>query len=370
MADGGGTTTASSDTIVVDGSQAQGGGQSLRVALFLSTLLQRPLEFINIRYDRPKPGLRPQHLHGLRTVGRITQAELEGDQESSTAIRFSPDTPRPGQYTSDPGTAGSITLTLQTLLPLALVTPGRLELTLRGGTDVTHSPTWDWFSEVYLDWARPLFERLDVEVVRRGFYPKGGGEVRVTTETAFDAAPGRDELHAHLMERRGEDRTDAGTWDRISGISIAHEDLADNEVAERQAQAARQALVDAGHPAPRISTRYVSSPSKGTAIALWAEDDDGHRVGGDSLGAPGRPAETVGKDAADGLTGDLATGATVDRYMADHLVPWAALGAGAVRIPRITDHVRDALRLTRRFIGEDAVRLDEHVLAPGPRRRT
>jgi RNA 3'-terminal phosphate cyclase len=50
------------DSVIIDGSHGEGGGQVLRTALTLSAITGRPLKIARLRVGRPKPGLAAQHL--------------------------------------------------------------------------------------------------------------------------------------------------------------------------------------------------------------------------------------------------------------------------------------------------------------------
>ena len=114
--------------LTLDGSHGEGGGQILRTALSLSAVTARPFRLTNIRAGRQNPGLLPQHLSAVRAAARISGATVSGDWLGSTELSFAPThSPRPGSYvldvaeTAERGSAGSVTLILQTLLlPLAM----------------------------------------------------------------------------------------------------------------------------------------------------------------------------------------------------------------------------------------------------------
>ena len=134
--------------IELDGSHGEGGGQVLRTALSLSVLTGRGFRITNIRAGRDDPGLRPQHLAGIRLISEMSSAEVAGDQVGSDSLEFHPGQLRGGRYRFDVGTAGSLTLLMQTVLPALVVSPIETELELIGGTDVRWSPPIDHYAQV------------------------------------------------------------------------------------------------------------------------------------------------------------------------------------------------------------------------------
>ena len=69
-----------SDFLDIDGAMGEGGGQVLRSSLSLSVITQRPIRIVNIRANRDRPGLRPQHLVAVRSAARISNGILRGDR--------------------------------------------------------------------------------------------------------------------------------------------------------------------------------------------------------------------------------------------------------------------------------------------------
>lgn len=352
------------DDLELDGSHGEGGGQILRTALFLSTLLGLPFRCDRIRAGRREPGLKAQHLAILEILARTTGARVEGARVGSPEVRFEPGAARGGSFQYDVGTAGSLPLLLQTLLPVAALAPAPFELRLVGGTDVTWGPTIDWVRNVYVPLVRPVTPGLDVAVERRGFYPKGGGRV-VLRAPGIPGGSDRGAFAARISERWTGRRDVQGRIITVGGSSIASASLGARDVAGRQRQGAESGLAALAGPKATISEEYADTLSVGTSLTLWAVDEHGNRCGGDGLGAPKTTAEEVGRDVARRLIEDLRTGATVDRHLADHLVPWVALGAPAVRVPMATGHLETNIWVCQRFLGSDAVRLADGVLKRG-----
>src|SRR5947209_8496542 len=124
----------SAERIEIDGSHGEGGGQVLRSSLALSLLTGRPFRLYNVRANRERPGLQPQHLMSVRAAAEVGQAEVRGGALGSRELFFTPDAVRAGDYDFNIGTAGATTLVLHTVyLPLLLRGEGPSTVTVTGG---------------------------------------------------------------------------------------------------------------------------------------------------------------------------------------------------------------------------------------------
>jgi RNA 3'-terminal phosphate cyclase (ATP) len=164
--------------ITIDGSEGEGGGQVLRTSLALSLITRQPLRLVRIRARRRKPGLRAQHLTCVQAAQAVGRAEVQGARLGSVELTFRPHALQAGDYRFDLGTAGSTSLVLQTVLPALLHAEGPSTLSLRGGTHNPLAPPFEFLERVYAPLVARLGGGLEAELVRPGFYPKGGGEVR------------------------------------------------------------------------------------------------------------------------------------------------------------------------------------------------
>lgn len=321
----------------LDGSD--GGGQLLRTALSLAALTGTPFEMTGIRGARPEPGLRPQHLTAVETLAAVTDADVDGAEPGAEELTFEPTALRGGEYEAAIGTAGSLTLLFDAVLPLAVELDEPLALSATGGTDVKWSPPMDYHRRVKL----PLLGRhglhATVDLRRRGFYPEGGGEATLWLAPSTLAA-------ASL--------TDRGDPAGARVYSVSSEDLADADVAERQADEAARLLSEAGVEVMERSRTDAAADSAGTALVVRL-DFERSVAGFDALGEPGKPAEDVAADAVDAALSFRETGAAVDRHLADQLLVPLALAGGEVAIPRVTDHVETSLELVRAFGHDVAV---------------
>ena len=349
------------DLLKIDGSTGEGGGQIVRLALFLSLIKGTPVELFNIRRGRKNPGLKRQHLHVIEALEAITGSRCQGARLGSTTIRFFPGPIKGGRVRIDFGTAGSIPLFLQTLLPVVLFASNPVELTVIGGTDVPMGPTMEFIRHLYMPFLAPLASRLEVKVIRRGFYPVGGGEVRLVCHP-------KKARHAFSWEEfldyiRVFGPIEPGLWDTPGPgvVSVASSSLKERRVAHRQAQRAMGLLEERLSEAPSIEIVYQPSASPGSAITLWFNDP--HRtLGADALGARGKSAERVAQEAAERLLDEYTSGAEVDRHLADHLVPWVGLRGGQMKVSRVTLHLETSLWLYNLMVPERPVRLEGEIL--------
>ncbi len=142
----------------------EGGGQILRTSLALSLCKTIPFRIVDIRSNRRRPGLMPQHLAAVRAAAEIGGAAVEGAELGSRELRFVPARVRSGRYRFDIGTAGSTTLVLQTVLPALITVGGQSSLELIGGT---HN-LWvaSCYSSCYRELTNPSTVSLPTEFVQ------------------------------------------------------------------------------------------------------------------------------------------------------------------------------------------------------------
>lgn len=319
--------------IVIDGSYGEGGGQILRTSVALSVITGKPVKIIKIRANRPNPGLRPQHLHGILALKELSNAKVKGAEVGSTALEFIPGKAEPKHVRVPVKTAGSITLVLQALLPAMAFTGGSFEIT--GGTDVPWSPPVDYLKNVTLFALEKMGLKVELELKRRGHYPKGGGLVTGRVEP--------------WEERKPLVALEWGRIERFGGIS--HATNLPAHVAERQAKAAKERLEDLYSAPAEIETEVSRSLGPGSGIVVWAETDS-LRLGGDALGKRGKPAEAVGREAADELIEALTLRKATDKFLGDQLIPFLAFAGGEIGVTEITNHLVTNVWVVEQFLGK------------------
>jgi RNA 3'-terminal phosphate cyclase (ATP) len=317
----------------IDGSLGEGGGQVLRSTLSLSCIAGKPVRIFNIRRNRPKPGLRPQHLTAVKALARISGADALGADPGSLELTFAPGKVTAGDYRFDIGTAGSVVLLLQSLLPPLLFADGPSQVVLTGGTHVPFGPPFDFLREVFLPSLSRIGAPFSCGIERYGFYPRGGGKVTARIPPAG--------------EIRGIDLRGKGAVLSVTGRScVANLPLS---TAERQKGAALDLL--ARH-SPAINTETVPSPGPGTFIFLKVETEGGC-AGFSALGAPGKRAEDVGREAARDALAYIESPAALEPRLADQLVLYLALSKepSTFTASRLTNHLVTHLHVVRRMLG-------------------
>jgi RNA 3'-terminal phosphate cyclase (ATP) len=322
--------------ITVDGSMMEGGGQLLRMATAYSAINCTPVKVENIRAGRSDPGLKPQHLATLRAAAEMCGARLTGDRPGSGEITFIPGAIRGGDYVFDIGTAGSVTLLLQCLAPIAAYAESPVRLVVTGGTAVKWSPPTPFLENVVWRAFNHMGFDLRLTVKRHGFYPKGGGEVVALINPVGPPRP--------LITAPSPTRV-------IRGLSLCGKLPA--HVAVRQGKAAQDALKKAGYK-PRIDVVALEGRdtplSPGSLMCLWSE---AAYLGSCTLGERGKPAEAVGAEAAKSLIGYMKNGAHVDPHTADNLILPLSLAGGesTFTTSEVTLHTLTAIRLAETFTG-------------------
>jgi RNA 3'-terminal phosphate cyclase (ATP) len=315
----------------VDGSA--GGGQLLRSSLALAAVTDQAVTVANVRGSRPEPGLKPQHLSAVEVLSEVCDGAVEGASLGSETVTFEPGEPRGGHVEASIGTAGSLTLVFDTLLPLGVVLDEPLSVTVGGGTAVKWSPPLSTYRRVKLPLLRDLGLSAAVDCHRPGYYPEGGGKATLHL--------GPSSLSSLSLAKRGE---------RLGARVVAQtsQDLADDKVARRLAETATKQLSDADIDVLETSVRTKAAVSTGASLTVELVYEHS-RAGFDALGEPGKPAETVTTDAVEQALAFDEGSAAVDRHLADQLLAVLALAGGRLAIPERTDHVETSLDLLDTF---------------------
>lgn len=295
--------------IIIDGSQGEGGGQILRSALSLSAATGKPFVIDKIRANRAKPGLARQHLTAVKAAADICGARVEGAEVSSTRLSFEPGALRGGDFTFNIGTAGSTMLVLQTVLPPLALASEASTLTISGGTHNPNAPVFEFVDRAFFPLLRRMGFDMDARLVRPGFYPVGGGEIRVRIGPAGVLSP-------LALEERGEMKS--GQAEAIIANlpgHIAHRELA---------QAAARLGWEEDCLVARME-KHAAGPGNCVLITLTHEHVTEVFI---SIGRRGATSEAVADEVVAEASAYLEAGAPVGPHLADQLLLPMALGAG------------------------------------------
>jgi RNA 3'-terminal phosphate cyclase (ATP) len=325
----------------VDGSFGEGGGQILRTAVSFSMVLGVPIHVTKIRAGRKVPGLRPQHSATVKILGEICSAEVVGATVGSTEVTFSPGEVKASRGSFNLGTAASIPLVLQAVIPAVSLMGRSYDMELIGGTDVPWSPTSDYIERVVSPAMRAVGIAFTFKVERRGYYPNGGGRASVHIDACERVAA------LDLASERGE-----GEGGMPSLVSRCGE--LPVSVAERQARAAISALRARGVEVAQRDVHLEDSVSPGSSLLLSLVGDRCY-IGGDSIGARRKPAETVGREASESFLTAFLARARADVHLADMVAPLLCLSdsPSALLVPYVTEHLRTSLHVAKQFTSAD-----------------
>jgi RNA 3'-phosphate cyclase len=327
--------------IKIDGSYGEGGGQILRIAVALSAVTGNPVNIYNIRKGRPKPGLARQHISAVRSVAELCNATVKGLAKGSTELEFYPSEIVGNDFQIDIGTAGAITLVLQAFLLPALIANRKSVITISGGTDVPFAPPIDYFKFVFLHHLGKLTNAsINIQIISRGYYPKGGGRVRV------EVNPGK-RFNSMVIEERGELKEIHGI---VNATNLPY------HILKRMKHTVLKKFV--GYPI-QIEEDFRTTGTTGTGIVLWARTEN-TMLGASALGKLGVSAETVGISASNVLLDDIKSNATVDLNASDQLIPYLMLadGKSIFKVRTITKHTETIIWLTRKFV-DRTVKIDD-----------
>jgi RNA 3'-phosphate cyclase len=231
----------------IDGNQKSGSGTILRLAIALSAITQQPLHIVNIRKQRPQPGLKRQHLESVLTAAKLCNATVEGAKLGSEELWFTPKPIIGGTVEAVIETAGSIPMLFMAVLPICIYAknPVTIHVT-KGGTDTLHAPTVNYLRFILLPTLHKMGVKANLTVQKYGYYPKGMGEATLTVEPSSMLWPIQLESFGNL--------------ESVTGVSVCTF-LAERQVAKRQANAAIQTLAKHGNINCQADIRVLDDTS-------------------------------------------------------------------------------------------------------------
>ena len=339
--------------IEVRGDFGEGGGQIVRSCLALSTLTGREFQITKIRQGRKQPGLKAQHLTAIDALKEICSAQTSEYHLGSTELWFKPGKIKKGSFNLDIGTAGSISLLLQALLLPCLFAPGKITLKIKGGTSGKWQASVDYLQNVLLPHLQKFGEKIEFKILKRGYYPKGGGEISISISPTY-----LNEFHSKLNLIPRINLTEQGKLEQIKGVVNCSNLLAEGEVAERIKESATRELKILDCPID-IRIEYAQTFSPGGELILWGKFSKEGKMdltnptllSSSALAEKGKKAEIVGSEAARSLIEEIKSGACVDKYLADQLLIFMALLPDSkIEVSEITTHCTTNMKIIELFL--------------------
>ncbi len=316
--------------IELDGAQGEGGGQILRTALTLSMITGTPFRMERIRARRPKPGLLRQHLTAVQAAAKISGAKVDGAEPGSATLAFEPGPIRGGDYRFAIGTAGSCTLVLQTVLPALWFADGPSSLTVSGGTHNPAAPPADFLIRSWQPLMRAMGVDMDIQLVRHGFYPAGGGEITA----AVRPVPALGHLQ---LARKGE---------FVAGKAIGVVAGVPTDVAVRELDRVEAQLGKLDRETRLLPSR--EGPGNVLMVELVYAGITAVFTG---FGERGLPAEQVADQVAKAAHLYRDAPAAVDEHLADQLLaPMALAGGGSFSTTGLSSHFQTNREVVMAFL--------------------
>ncbi len=296
--------------LTIDGSTGEGGGQVLRSTISISSIIKKPVKIINIRTKRNNPGLRQQHLTAIKLLSRLFNFHIENavlgaewisisfDKETENDIKTDQ-----GLLKIDIGTAGSIPLLLQTLIPTIAISKKDILIQLIGGTDVKYSPTIDYVKYVIKEAYEKIGIFFDIDIIKRGFYPQGNGIINISIQKSNILKP-----------------IDFCNFKEINPTIQSIVGKLPKSVNDRQINSALSNLEKNGIKCEKHRSLIENSSSPGSSILIYGTSESGIYLGADSIGEKKIKAETIGYNAAKRYIEEFKFQACIDTHLADMLV--------------------------------------------------
>jgi len=322
--------------VSIDGSAGEGGGQILRTSLTLSCITGKGLHIENIRAARRNPGLAKQHLSCVHAASQICNGRCTGAAIGSMTLDFQPGSVRGGDYYFDIGSAGSATLVIQTILPALFLADKPSTITVTGGTHNPLAPPFDFLCETFLPAVAMAGFRGSCRLIKHGFYPAGGGKI------TFDVQPWEKQADRIIDLCRTGERFEIHARIYIAGLP--------EHIAQRQ----EKLLLQSGLNIQRVERIEVAdSDGPGNCVMLRLSGD-GRATVFTAFGMKGKPSQQVIREAVNMAKDFLASGAAVDKFLADQLLIYMALSkGGCFTTNQLSSHLLTNMEVIKKFLPVD-----------------
>lgn len=317
----------------IDCSKSEGGGQSVRTSVAMSTVIDEEVYLTKIRENRPTSGLSRQHCSTVDAVSTITGSEIIGNYVGSRELIIKPGKKHVYDATIDFRNAESISLVLQAVQLAASTFDHTLEVNVTGGTNIMWTPPIDSYQQVLYPLMSKMGIKASVEIIKRGFFPDGGGQVRAIFEPVRNIRP--------LI------LTTLGKLKKISGVFCVQH--LPTKIGEQMAEGCYSVLGEFCNV--EIENCFPHGDSKGACISLVAEYENGF-LGSNTITIRGRSAIQSGVDVATDLLHIIKSSSTLDVHTADQLLPYMAManGISMFSISKISRHLLSQMNILETFL--------------------
>jgi len=321
------------ETVFVDGSMGEGGGQILRTSLALACITGRNLHIENIRAARRKPGLAKQHLSCVRAACEICGGQCKGAAIGSQVLDFQPGPIRGGNYTFDIGSAGSATLVIQTILPALFLADKPSTVTVSGGTHNPWAPPFDFLAETFLPAIKTAGFDADCKLEKYGFFPAGGGKI------ALNIRPQQEKPNQQI-----------GFREPAENIQI-HARIYTAKLPDHIAQRQNKLLLQSKLKFRNIQhIEVTNSDGPGNCVMLRLCDGDRTTIF-TAFGQKGKPSEKVVGEVVNIAADFLPSGAAIDHFLADQLLIYMAISkAGCYTTNELSTHLITNIETIKKFL--------------------
>jgi RNA 3'-terminal phosphate cyclase (ATP) len=325
------------ETIFIDGSKGEGGGQILRTGLTLACITGKHLRIENIRAARRNPGLAKQHLSCVHAACQICDGQCQGAALGSQVLDFQPGPISSGDYSFDIGSAGSASLVIQTVLPALFLAGKSSTVTVTGGTHNPWAPPFDFLRETFLPAIATAGFQAECRLIKHGFFPAGGGKV------AFEVQPWRQDASRMINLCEPVPKEASKNTQIQARIYTAR---LPERVAQRQKKLLLQSKLNIHH------VEHIEvTDSNGSGNCLMLRFGNGRTTIFTAFGQRGKPSEKVVSEVSNLARNFLAGGAAVDRYLADQLLIYMALSrAGCYTTNELSTHLTTNIETIKKFL--------------------
>jgi RNA 3'-terminal phosphate cyclase (ATP) len=321
------------ETVFIDGSAGEGGGQILRTSLALACITGKSVHIENIRAARRNPGLAKQHLSCVQAVRQICGGQCEGAALKSSELDFQPGPVQSGDFQFEIGSAGSASLVIQTVLPALFLADKPSTVTVTGGTHNPMAPPFDFLNETFLPAIVAAGFRGNCKLIKHGFYPAGGGKI------TFNIQPRQQ------------------STDRIINICESSKEfeiyarIYTSKLPPHIAQRQRKLLLRSGLSIRNVEHIEVTdSDGPGNCVMIRLCSDK-HTTVFTAFGMRGKPSKEVVSEVVNLAKDFSASGAAVDRFLADQLLIYMTIGkAGSFTTNELSGHLQTNMEVIKKFL--------------------